>query len=32
MKSLEKIASTPRNRGARRNAQATLDFIKERIK
>lgn len=31
LKTLEQIAATPRNRGARRNAKATLYFIKTQI-
>ena len=31
LETLEQIATTPRNRGAKRNAAATLDFIRQVI-
>ena len=32
MSTLEQIATTPRNRGARRNAYATREFLRTQIK
>jgi hypothetical protein len=32
MNTLEQIATTPRNKGARRNAYATLEFLRTQLK